>query len=207
MVFPNSLFLNVFSIRCRRILGWVVVLVTLAGCSLLSPAPEMAVPELGGFAVSGRLAVRHADDGFSSSFLWQHATHLDEIELWGPLGQGRSRLVGERGMVTVYTAKGEIFKEPSVEAGMQRWLGFSLPLGALTYWIRGQAAPGFPAELLMKDDRGELAMLDQLGWKLEFTRYRSADDDRRVPGRIVAARGDIKVTLLPGEWSFAAAPG
>lgn len=166
----------------------------------------MTLPELGGFAVTGRLAVRQADDGFSSSFLWQHATNLDEIELWGPLGQGRSRLVGERGMVTVYTAKGEIFKEASAEAGMQRWLGFTLPLGALTYWIRGQAAPGYPTELLMKDDRGELAMLDQLGWNLRFSGYQSADGVRRVPGRIIAVRGDIKVTLLPAEWSFAPEP-
>jgi outer membrane lipoprotein LolB len=207
LAFPNSLFLNVFSLGCRRIATWAVVLVTLAGCSLLRPAPEMAIPDVGGFAVTGRMAVRQANDGFSSSFMWQHAADLDEIELWGPLGQGRSRLVGEAGRVTVYTAKGEVFKEASVEAGMQRWLGFTFPLDALTYWVRGRPAPGVATQLLRQDEQGDLAMLEQLGWQLEFSRYRDEVEARRLPGRIIAVRGNIKVTLLPGEWSFARAPG
>lgn len=206
MVFPNSLFLKAFSLACRRIVWFAVALVTIAGCSLLQPKPELAVPDVGGFVVKGRLAVKQGDDGFASNFLWQHATGRDEIELWGPLGQGRSRLVGDDQEVTIYTAKGEIYHEPNPEAGMKRWLGFTLPLAALTHWIRGEVAPGYPTDAHSADGNGDLSVLEQLSWRIEFSGYVAHGDGRRLPGRIVAVRGDVKVTLLPGEWSFATTP-
>jgi outer membrane lipoprotein LolB len=203
---PNSLFLKAFSFASRRVGWFAVVLVTLAGCSLLRPSPELSVPDVGGFVVKGRLAVRQGDDAFSSSFIWQHAVGHDEIELWGPMGQGRSRLVGDPDQVTIYTAKGEVLREPDPEAGMKRWLGFSLPLSAMTHWIVGERAPGFPTADLISDANGDLTLLEQLTWRIEFSGYRTRDDGRRLPGRIIAIRGDVKVTLLPGEWSFAAQP-
>lgn len=206
LLLPNSLFLKAFSLPCRRIGWFVVVLVTITGCSLLQRAPQMTVPDVGGFVVKGRLAVRQGDDGFASSFLWQHAIGRDEIDLWGTLGQGHSRLVGDANEVTIYTSKGEVYREPDPEAGMQRWLGFVLPLAALTHWIRGEQAPGYPVSERNADANGDLALLEQLAWRIEFSGYAQRDDGRRLPTRIIATRGDIKVTLLPGEWSFAASP-
>ena len=206
MSLPNSLFLKAFSFPCRRIGWFAVVLITLTGCSLVHRAPELSVPDVGGFVVKGRLAVRQGDGGFSSSFLWQHALGRDEIELWGPLGQGRSRLVGDESEVTVYTAKGEVFRESDPEAGMRRWLGFSFPLAALTHWIRGERAPGYPTTEQSSDANGDLARLEQLSWRIEFSDYQTRADGRRLPGRIVAIRTGVKVTLLPGEWSFSNQP-
>jgi len=206
LVFPNSLFLKAFSLACRRIVWFVVALVTIEGCSLLHRAPELSVPDVGGFVVKGRLAVHQGNDGFTSTFLWQHAIGRDEIELWGPLGQGHSRLIGDEREVTIYTAKGEVYREPNPEAGMQRWLGFTLPLAALTHWIRGERAPGYPTAQQNSDANGDLTLLEQLSWRIEFSGYTTRDDGRRLPARIVAVSGDTKVTLLPGEWSFAASP-
>jgi outer membrane lipoprotein LolB len=198
----NPLFLKAFSIGCRRIVFFGVVLVTVAGCALLKSEPKMSAPDVGGFAVKGRMAVRQGDDGFTSSFLWQHASGRDEIDLWGPMGQGHSRLIGDADEVTVYTAKGEVFREHDTEAAMQRWLGFALPLAALTHWIRGEQAPGYPVEAAKFGDSGELTTLDQLSWRLEFSNYQAFDVGVRLPSRILAVRGDVKVTLLPAEWSF-----
>jgi outer membrane lipoprotein LolB len=180
-----------------------LALVTVWGCSALRGGPEPEFVEVGGFAVKGKLAVRLPNDGFSSSFLWQHAPGHDEIDLWGPLGQGRSRMVGDGRGVTVYTAKGEVYRARSPEAGMQRWLGFSLPFSALTHWVRGEAAPGYPTAAHVTAADGELLVLEQLSWRLEYSRYGDAAG-RRLPGKIVATRNDVKVTLLPAEWSFAA---
>ena len=199
----NSLFIKVFSLVCRRVIGLAIALVTVSGCTALRGGPELESVGIGGFVVKGKLAVRLPDDGFSSSFLWQHEPGHDEIELWGPLGQGRSRMVGDARGVTVYTAKGEVYRERSAEAGMRRWLGFSLPLSALTHWVRGEAAPGYPAATRVTAADGELLLLEQLSWRLEYSRYGTADG-RRLPGKIVATREDVKVTLLPAEWSFAA---
>jgi len=198
----NPLFLKVFSNGCRCIVFFGVVLVTLAGCTLFGGGPKISMPDVGGFAVKGRMAVRHADDGFSSSFLWQHAKGHDEIDLWGPMGQGHSRLVGGENDVTVYTAKGDVYHEHDPDAAMQKWLGFALPIGALTHWIRGERAPGYPVDAEVRGDSGELLTLDQLTWRLEFSDYRVFEAGLRLPMRIVALRGDTKVTLIPAEWSF-----
>jgi outer membrane lipoprotein LolB len=200
----NPLFLKAFSNGYRRIACCCVVLVTVAGCALLRPEPKLEVPDVGGFAVKGRMAVRNGDDGFASSFVWQHAVGRDEIDLWGPLGQGHSRLVGEGDAVTVYTAKGEVYRERDADAAMQRWLGFSLPMTALTHWIRGEQAPGYPVDGTSSDAAGDLASLDQLSWRLEFSGYQPFDGGARLPARIIAVRGNVRVTLLPAEWSFGA---
>jgi outer membrane lipoprotein LolB len=112
-------------------------------------------------------------------------------------------MVGDAHGVTVYTAKGEVYRARSPEAGMQRWLGFSLPLSALTHWVRGKPAPGFPATTQVSAADGELLVLEQLSWHLEYSRYGTTSDGRLLPGKIVATRNDIKVTLLPAEWTFA----
>jgi outer membrane lipoprotein LolB len=198
----NPLFLKAFSIWCRRIVFFAVVLVTAAGCAVLGGGPKSPAPDVGGFVVKGRMAVRNGNDGFTSSFLWRHASARDEIDLWGPLGQGHSRLVRDATEVTVYTAKGELYRDRDADAAMQRWLGFALPMRALTHWIRGEQAPGYPVEYLTFGDSGELTALDQLSWRLEFSSYQVFDAGPRLPSRIVAVHGDVKVTLLPAEWSF-----
>ncbi len=210
----NPLFLKAFSTRCRRFAFFGVALVTFGGCSLLRGGPSMSIPDVGGFAVKGRLAVRQADDGFSASFLWQHANDRDEIDLWGPIGQGHSRLValshvgkasiGKAADVTVYTAKGEVYHESDIDTAMRRWLGFALPVAALTHWIRGEPATQYPIEATGFSASGELTTLDQLSWHLEFSDPRTFDAGRRFPSRIVAVRGNVKVTLLPAQWSFGA---
>ena len=197
----NSLFLKVFS-ACRRIAFYSVVFVTVAGCAWLQNEPELSAPDIGGFAVKGRMAVRQGTEGFSANFQWRHAGARDEIDLWGPIGQGHSRLVGDSGLVTVYTARGEVYRERDADVAMQRWLGFTLPIAALTHWIRGEPAPWLPVLASRSDDAGDLTMLEQLAWRLEFSDYGDDSDARRLPGRIIAIRGDVKVTLIPSEWSF-----
>jgi outer membrane lipoprotein LolB len=198
----NPLFLKVFS-RCRRIGAYIVVLVTVAGCAGLGKERPLSVPDVGGFAVKGRLAVRQGDDGFTSNFRWQHSVSHDEIDLWGPWGQGHSRWVADVAGVTVYTSKGEVYRELDADAAMQRWLGFTLPVDALTHWIRGEQVPGLPVAARTTDTGGNLTLLEQLSWRLEFSGYRADSGGQSLPGRIIALRDAIKVTLVPSEWSFA----
>ena len=201
----NPLFLKAFS-RCRRVALYVVVLVTVGGCTGFRHEPPLSVPDVGGFAVKGRLAVRQGDDGFTANFRWQHATEHDEIDLWGPWGQGHSRWVADAGEVTVYTSKGDVYRDHDSDAAMRRWLGFTLPVDALTHWIRGERVPGLAVDAIAADDAGNVTVLEQLSWRLEFSNYRDEPAGARLPGRIVAVREDVKVTLLPTEWSFAERP-
>jgi outer membrane biogenesis lipoprotein LolB len=143
----KPLFLKAFSLTSGRRLALVCLAAGLAAgltaCSALAPRPLPTPDE--GFVVSGRLAIRAGDDGFSSNFIWEHAADDFAIELWGPLGQGRSRLDGHDGRVTLHAADGSVHHEPDTEAAVRRWLGIDLPVDALTFWIKGERSPDAPA--------------------------------------------------------------
>jgi outer membrane lipoprotein LolB len=183
-------------------LGTVAALLGLGGCATFAPLPA-ELPE-DGFVVSGRLAVRTATDGLSANFRWQHAPGAFEIELWGPMGQGRSRLVGAENAVTLYAADGAVYLEPDADSAMRRWLGVTVPVAALTHWIKGEAAPGAAIEAETRDGSNDLLTLTQLSWQLAFSDYTMGSNGHRLPGRIVAERSDMRVTLLPRQWWFGA---
>lgn len=181
----------------KAFLAAIVVLAGIAGCVTLPPA----APVGDGFVISGRLSIRTPTDGFSSSFRWQHSAPNFDIELWGAMGQGRSRLVGAADAVTVYAADGEVYHEPDLAAATRRWLGVAVPVPALTHWVLGAAAPGMPIDAETRDASGDLVALSQAAWSLEFSSYRDGSG-RRLPGRIVANGADVRVILLPREWQF-----
>jgi len=196
----KPLFLKVFSSAFGRTLFVFATLAGIVGCSALAPRPLPTPDE--GFVVSGRLALRNGEEGFSSNFIWEHAAEDFVIELWGPLGQGRSRLEGRNGEITLHTADGSVHHEASTETAVRRWLGIDVPVTALTFWIKGERAPDTPAPHLARDAAGDLIELEQLTWVLEFSKWTERPDGRRLPGRIVATKDAVKVTLLPKEWAF-----
>lgn len=192
---PKPFFIKVFSVIS-------VVLSGTSGCTSLPPAAPLESTQ---FTVQGRMGVRNGAETFSSSFNWVQASDGFQIELWGPLGQGRTRMVGSAQDVTVYAANGEVYREPDSATAMQRWLGFSVPIDALSSWIQGIPAPGYPAEGVIRDEEGDLRGLGQLGWVLVFSDYRLTEQTHRVPGRISASRAGVKVTLVPKDWTFSSA--
>ena len=194
---PKLFFLMMFS-KCLAIL---LVLATHLGCSSLTPRPDVDDFGADGFAVSGRLGVNRGTDGFSSSFLWRFADPDFDIELWGPLGQGRTRIEGRGDAVTIVEGNGTVHHERDTAQTMERWLGVSVPVSALVHWLRGEPAPESPAAD-QRFDGGDRTHLAQLEWELDFTGYRDVAGGGRVPSRIVARRGDVQVTLLPKEWTF-----
>ncbi|TDJ41810.1 MAG: outer membrane lipoprotein LolB [Gammaproteobacteria bacterium] len=191
-VMPKPFFLKVFS----AVIGFCAAV---SGCTSLPPA---SVLESVQFTVKGRLGVRNGAETFSSSFYWVQANDRFQIELWGPLGQGRTRMVGSEQNVTVYAANGEVYVDPDSASAMRRWLGFSVPIDALRSWIQGRQAPGYPTQELTRDERGDLRNLRQLGWVLVFSDYGLQEHTRRVPGRISASQAGVTVTLVPKDWTF-----
>ena len=180
----------------------VATALALAACTSAPHRPALpTAPE--SFVVEGRLAVRDAKQGFSSNFSWSHvdAAHFS-VELWGPMGQGRSRLDGDGERVVLHASDGTVREENDVRAAVQAWLGIDVPVAALPYWMKGERAPDLEVTSREVDADGDLARLAQADWTLEFAGYAARADGRRLPSRIVATHGDVKVTLLPKTWLF-----
>src|SRR5262249_1471847 len=160
----NPFFLKVFSDGRGHVAVFLMVAITLTGCAWFPTGPKIATPDVGGFAVKGRMAGRHGDDGFPTNLLCEHGPNRSKICLWRPIGQGHSRFIDANGEISVSAANGDVFQESSVDAAMRRWLGFSLPIDALTHWVRGERAPGYAIATATADAAGDLIVLDQLAW-------------------------------------------
>ena len=70
-------------------------------------------------------------------------------------------------------------------------LGWWLPVGSLSAWLRGLEDEAFPAETEVAAD-GTLASLEQRLWRLDFITYQVASG-LLVPRRIDLAHGDLKL--------------
>lgn len=163
----------------------------LGGCAS-RPTPEEAGLE---FRLGGRISLVAEEGAVTANYVWRQYADGVDIDLWGPLGQGRTRVLGKGTTLTVHTSDGQRLEGEAARALVRREFGLAAPVELLSNWILGRPAPDWPAELLENDS------FAQLGWQVALSGFRDVSG-RRVPGRLVASRGERKVTVLCREWSF-----
>ena len=181
---------------------FLLVLLCCAVLSACALAPPIGPVSDADFRLRGKIGVRdHAAAGsaFSASFDWIQAGDGYAIELWGPFGQGRTRLSGDPDTLTVTNARGETLVSETPEALMQEYLGWSAPLDVLRHWVQGRLAPGYRARRIENGADGNLARFEQLGWTVEMARWRKAAA-RTVPGRLKASRQGRRITIICRQW-------
>jgi outer membrane lipoprotein LolB len=176
----------------------------IAGCTGLPSPPQ--TPET--FVLTGKVGVREADESFSANLLWHQMGEAFEIDLWGPLGQGRVKLVKKDGEIRLESDKG-VLAQGEPEAVMRAHLGWSLPLEVLPAWVQGGPVAGVPASNLTQDEAGRVLSFGQLGWDVVLERYLSIPESvdseapaRELPRRVTATREDARVRLVISEWRF-----
>ena len=201
------LFLKVFLNRRRRLarnvlLPAIACCLLIGGCAGVPGPPE--TPET--FVLTGKVGVREADESFSANLLWHQMGEAFEIDLWGPLGQGRVKLVKKDGEIRLVSDKG-VLAQGEPEAIMRAHLGWSLPLAVLPAWVQGGPFAEAPATGLRQDESGRVLGFEQLGWAVVLERYAavpvSADSEaaeRYLPRRVTATREDARVRLVISEW-------
>ena len=171
-------------------------------CASLRPVPA-GWSDLD-FRVRGRIGGRSGSDAFSASFDWRQADDRFAVDLWGALGQGHTRIVGDGRKARVVGPQGVPLEGGDLDALMDRALGWRVPMLALRHWVVGQPAPagspgGAPAQA-RRDGRGRLSTLRQHGWRVQFSDWRQTILGE-VPGKIVAERGRHRFTVLCKEWA------
>lgn len=168
------------------------------------------VPEA--FTASGKLSLRPQGEskikGFTANYRWIQTGESYDLELWGALGQGRTRITGTANRIEIVDGTGRKVKSRHPERLLKRHLGWSLPLSVLPYWLQGQPAPAPPnppAERMRFQPSGDLASLNQIDWALEFSRYSVVTGltrQERLPGRVRATSDQLKLTVVAREWSL-----
>ncbi len=182
----------------RSSLSCIALTLLLAnGCAFQRPVDGGDID----YRLRGKIGVHYDDESFSASFDWRQTGERYEIDFWGPLGQGRSRLAGDDRELTVTDARGEVVHGASAEVLMHAVLGWSAPVAALRRWVRGSYDPARPVVGVEHDENGDLAQFEQFGWTVALSRWRQTPLGPR-PGKIVAARSGHRVTVVCKEWSL-----
>ena len=177
------LFLNAIFVACPLLVGCVSV-----------PSPPLATD----FSVKGKIGVVDGGDSWSARFVWRQTGERFEIDLWGPLGQGQTRLRGTPNRLEVLDADGDVRNSGSPDALMLAELGWSLPLNLLLDWLQGRPSAAAPVANLVRDSEGGLTDFHQLGWEVRFDRGRTAPADA-PPRRITAERPGYWVRVVVSE--------
>lgn len=184
---------------------WCSVLLAgwLGGCALLPSAPvpvaRPAQPESAVFVLNGRISVNHHGTRHSAGLRWTHQVQSDEILLLAPLGQTAARIYSDVWNATLDDGD-KHYQADNAESLMQQVLGWHLPLSGLYHWVLGVEDDESPAQI-ERDEKGQITVLYQNGWKVRFLRYADTRPDS-LPTRLQLSREDLQIQLLIDEWEW-----
>lgn len=192
----------------RRIglIGTALVLMLALGCARqpLQPQEDWSAQRdqlraLSHWQLQGKLGLRLPDDGGSARLRWDQRGEHYRIDLSGPLGQGRTRVETTEEGVQLHRG-GETLTAADAETLLWRATGWRLPIASLVYWVRALPAPQSEHRITEHTLAGLPARMEQLGWQLDYSDYRRVEG-LPLPGRIVARRDDLRLTLVVHQWT------
>lgn len=203
-----------FAIACA------LALLLLAGCASRPQRPAVPVDEaaarahdqqrgaIGGWRLSGRLAVSSGSQGGSGRIEWTQAGDRYEISLSAPVTRQSWRLSGDAAGARLEGVEGGPLESADAEGMLFAATGWRIPVQAMVAWVRAipAAPPAGPASVAYA--AGDVpGRLEQLGWRIDYRDWHPATATRpALPRRIEvveAARGDARVRLLIDQWEVA----
>lgn len=200
-------------INRTRALLLLIVMVFASGCAHQQrPLPEQDWQQrerqlnlIRNWQISGKLGIRVPGDNGSATLNWKQSRQDYRIDLSGPMGSGRMAIDRRNGIVTLTTAGEEPQQARSGEELILAHTGWTIPVAQLIWWVRALPAPNEPISAQAFTDNGQLQRLEQAGWTLDYSNYQAVytgnhNQTTALPGRIVAAWGDIRLTLIIREW-------
>jgi outer membrane lipoprotein LolB len=189
----------------------------LAGCStfsFLSSAPKQSCDTTNKFKLeaiknwtnSGALAVtaKHPDGrntGGNASFNWKQEGKQYTLELFGPFGINRVRLLGSPDKVTLFDGPGEAYTAATPEILLQQQLGWAVPVTHLLYWVRGLPAPHIRIEDAKKLPNGSFSQFTQDGWVVNYLDYTQVGCTL-LPAKLSMQHPTLQVRLVIRQWQL-----
>lgn len=156
--------------------------------------------------LSGKIGLRAPQLAESAYVNWRQCGERFAVRISGPLGQTVARIDGRADRLILQFEGREPVATGEPEVLMQAQLGWSLPIRALRYWVRAEAAPGGGAQIsgpLQQPD-----MLRQLGWQVDYLAYHQSGATS-LPAKLRLRHDDaaeeqtpLQATLLISEWAL-----
>lgn len=158
--------------------------------------------------LSGKIGVRGPQLAESAYINWRQCGNLFDIRISGPLGQTVARIDGSGEQLRVWFEGRDPVQTSEPELLMQQQLGWSVPLRALRYWVRAEAASGEPATLAGPTQQPDT--LQQFGWQVSYLAYHQTSAPQTstttLPAKLRLDDGHgLQATLIINEWLLSTA--
>ena len=150
--------------------------------------------------IDGLVSIVTSDQELSANLRWQQ--HLQEnyqINLFGPLNMGAVSITGNASSV-VLKANNNVYQAKSAEGLLLQYMGWTLPIDNLYYWVRGIAAPN-SFSVVQTDHFNHLVMLKQNGWEIDYLRYTSVNNID-LPSKLSLKNQYMIAKLIISRWSL-----
>lgn len=193
-------------LRCRHI-AIAAAAIALTACFSGGIRPGEGDQER--WQLSGKIGLRAPQLAESAYVNWRQCGDRFAVRISGPLGQTVARIDGRGEQLTLQFEGRESVTTSEPELLMQQQLGWSLPIRALRYWVRAQAAPGGDAELSGPSQQPNA--LHQQNWQVDYLAYHQ-NGATILPAKLRLSRdalsrngkeadsGNLQATLLINEW-------
>ena len=156
----------------------------LSGCVSTPQKPPTSInPE---FVAGGKISLRTSEGNHTANFRWTQYAEAYEVEVWGPLGQGRSQLTGDTERMVVARGREVLADGPPAEI-MAAYLGWVVPIDLFPNWLQGSGVdPDSPT-------------IETGGWLVEFSRFEGEAELPR-PRRLEARKDQQRIIVLVREF-------
>lgn len=121
-----------------------------------------------------KVAVKSGADGGTATLRWAYRGSYQIINIAGPFGSGRVKIVVQPETAVLTTAKGETMRGNDAEQLLYRLLGWRVPFAQLGYWVRGIPSRS-DGEIALNPD-GSARTLHESGWKVSYPSYQLAPE-------------------------------
>ncbi|MFQ3229619.1 lipoprotein insertase outer membrane protein LolB [Reinekea sp.] len=185
--------------RFKWFLATCVTLIA-TSCATFTGLPEN---EAADWAFQGKMAIKNNSEASSFNVIWQQLGKEFDIELSGPLGQGRITIHGDKHSVTLTQGKDQ-WTANSLEDLLWDLQEIQLPLDYLQYWVRALPKPSEPFNRELNSDSGQVTQLKQAGWLVHYDSYHEGTPS--MPKKLNFIKADSSGKLVIREWSLLQLP-
>lgn len=181
---------------------FALLAVSLVACSTVPDKPlqgymladMQSLQQQQNWRLEGRLAVSDERDSVSASIRWQHRPESDEIELIGPLSQGRVLLAVSADSVMIDEGDGRRVYSGRGDEVLAEQLGMEMPVYSLRYWVLGVNDPAQTYE----ERKGGFS---QAGWLVMFREMQQVNA-KWLPKKVTAEKNKTKIKLIVDQWDL-----
>lgn len=202
-------------------LGLPALLLLLSACATMrAPAPldseqvaaaearqaerESQLRQVGQWGLTGRLAVATGKQGGSGRLEWRQHGGRFEVSVSAPVTRQSWRLQGDASQARLEGLEGGPRVGVDASTLLREATGWDIPVVALADWVRGVRAAGLDHAQLHYAADGQLARMEQGGWRIDYQWPDVAVADAAtgpvLPKRLEAVRGEAKVRLIVDAW-------